>query len=168
MNKKTKDCQPGYFDAQGNFKKDNKTVEHFRNVGCHIIGNPSWDHFCFQGNLTRDENGKCITMDAPMILRCTNSCCRGRFQMFNYLPDYHIWSINNVPDYNMASFRNRKIKESYKKGDVTTTTTTTKTVEHRKQTIQKNYNITKKKIIIKEPIYSPHLGRRHWLRRRFR
>ena len=150
MNKKTKDCQPGFFDAQGNFKKDNKTIEHFRDVGCHIIGNPSWDHFCFQGNLTRDEDGKCITLDAPMILRCTNSCCRRRFRMFNYLPDYHIWNIKNSPNYNVM-YRSRKVKENYNKETTTTTTTTTKSVEHQKTMIQKNNNITK--IVIIKNLY---------------
>ena len=169
MNKKTKDCQWRFFDAQGNFKKDNKTIEHFRDVGCHIIGNPSWDHFCFQGNLTRNEDGKCITLDAPMILRCTNSCCRRRFKMFNYLPDYHIWHVKNLPDYNVITYRNRKVKENYNKETTTTKTTTTKVEESHKTMIQKNNNITKKKIIIKEPIYSPHYSRRkRWFRRRFR
>lgn len=165
----TKQSDKGIFDIQGNFIKDEKQIEQFRNVGCHIIGNPTWDHFCYQGNVTRNENGKCITLDAPMVLRCTNSCCRRRFKMFNYLPDYHIWSVRDIPDYNIVSRRNRKIKENYNKETTTTTTTTTKVEESHKTIIQKNNKITKKVIVVKEPIYSPHYGkRRRWLRRRFR
>jgi len=150
----------GFFNIQGNFTIDNKNIERFRNIGCHIIGNPSWDHFCYQGNVTRNEEGKCITLDAPMILRCANSCCRRRFKMFNYLPDYHIWRINDLPNYNVITYHNKSIKEIYEKNTTTTSTSTTTTTESNKTTIQKNNKITKKVIVIEKPIIRHPYGKR--------
>ena len=46
--------------------------------GCHIIGNPSWDHYCQNGLAapsTSCDTG-CGTTNAPMHLCCTASCCK--------------------------------------------------------------------------------------------
>lgn len=52
--------------------------------GCHVIGNPSWDHYCQNGGAAPSSSCDtgCSTTTAPMVVCCTASCCANAREKF--------------------------------------------------------------------------------------
>ena len=64
-----------YFDSQGTYDCSKDIIESFNPETCKIIGDPSWNKYCQNGEAIMNNNNECVTRGAPMQVRCDDSCC---------------------------------------------------------------------------------------------